>query len=67
MKKAIRIFDIVLSVVLLPIIILIGIGNGFLPKDYVKYNDKNFVIQNVYSCDENAKYKNCLLYTSRCV
>lgn len=67
MKKAIRIFDIVLSVVLLPIIILIGIGNGFLPKDYVKYNDKNFVIQNVYSCDENAKYKNVDLQTANTV
>ena len=67
MKKAIRIFDIVLSVVLLPIIILIGIGNGFLPKDYVKYNDKNFVIQNVYSCYENAKYKNVDLQTANTV
>lgn len=58
MKKAIRIFDILLAIVLVPVMTLLTLGSYNLPSSYVRYDKRNFTVQNVFSCTQSGEVQN---------
>lgn len=58
MKKAIRILDALLAVVLVPVMVLLALGSVRLPSSYVRYEQRNFTVQNVFSCTESGEAQN---------
>ena len=58
MKKAIRIFDVLLAAVLVPVMVLLAVGSAVLPSSYVRYDKRSFTVQNVFSCISDGVVQN---------
>lgn len=55
MRRTIKIFDVILSLICSVVMLLVALGSYALPNEYISYDNNDLELGSIYSCNANAR------------